>query len=330
MSEEALGLERARRDAAAWFERLNHRNVSTQALLDFRVWRRDAMNAVAYRELELAWSNRREPPRGAEIPAPTDAPKHRLLPAYLVGPGNRALKGLVILLLAGSLTAGGVCLESRGRTYRTALGEQRLIALADGSRVRLDTDTVVRVKLGRGTRQVVLDRGQAFFEVAHDPARPFSVKASEATVRALGTQFDVRRESGRVQVTLLEGRVLVRRTDSPSVRGWVLAPGDQIELGPRSAPAAVRRVQTDTVVGWTTGRLVFRDAPFAAALAEVNRYSRKPVILEAPSIARSPVNGSFESGDTEAFVAAACGLYDLRAIRRSDGAVVLRPTNTAD
>lgn len=316
-------IERARREAADWLTALNNRMVTTQALLDFRQWRKVPVNADAYSEVERAWREAAELAGDPDIVAATAAagskPARPPLPGYLVGPAGRTV---LALLVVGAIGAAVSVARGPGRTYDTAVGEQRLIRLTDGSRVRLDTATRVQVAFRGGERRVLLLRGQAFFEVAHDPARPFLVEADGATVRALGTRFDVRRDPEGVQVTLVEGRVRVRRGGG---EGWTLAPGQQIRVGAKVASPAPRAVEAGAATSWTTGRLVFRGLPLAAAVAEVNRYATRPVRLEAQAVAATPVTGAFDSGDTDAFVAAVCALYDLRADQGADGDVILRP-----
>lgn len=326
MSEARADLDLARREAADWLERLNQPVVSTSTLMDFRAWRREPVRAAAYRELVAAWTAKgaRQPGPGLAEPGAAEG-RRGLLPAYLVGPGPDWLKGAILVVGLAGVAAAQDPLFDRGRAYRTGLGEQRLIVLEDGSRVRLDTDTILRVKFRPRDRGVVLERGQAYFEVAPDPARPFRVRSAWTEVRAVGTAFDVRRGADTVRVILVSGRVQVRRVDATAATGWALTPGQQIDVGPR--PGAVRRraVEARSETSWISGRLVFRGEALEAAIAEVNRYARTPVRLEAPSLAATPISGSFEAGNTQAFVAAVAALYGLRAVPSSDGTVRLRP-----
>ncbi|HVI33750.1 FecR family protein [Phenylobacterium sp.] len=320
--------DRARSEAAAWFARLGRQAVTTDALRAFRDWRRTPANAQAYAEVERTWAKAGTLAQDPEIRAATHAaldrrPRSRTagLPR---GPLAWGAAGLAALALAAALRFGpGLAAPA----YDTGVGEQRLVVLEDGSRVRLNTDSRVRIRFHDDRRRVELVRGQAFFEVAHDPARPFTVDAGAADVRALGTRFDVRRLDGTVQVTLVEGSVRVQadaaRADDETHAAWTLAPGQQLTVAPGRA-AAPRPADTAGATSWTTGRIVFRETPLAAAVAEVNRYAPHKISLEAPALAAAPVNGVFDTGDTEAFVAAASSLFGLEARRAPDGAVVLK------
>lgn len=319
--------DRARSEAAAWFARLGRQAVTTDALRAFRDWRRTPANAQAYAEVERTWAKAGTLAHDPEIRAATHAAldrRPRTRPAGLPrSPLAWGAAGLAALALAAGLRFGpGLAAPA----YDTGVGEQRLVMLDDGSRVRLNTDSRVRIRFRDDRRRVELLRGQAFFEVAHDPARPFTVDAGAADVRALGTRFDVRRLDGTVQVTLVEGAVRVQADEARAEDGpaaWTLAAGQQLTVAAGRA-AAARPADTAGATSWTAGRIVFRETPLAAAVAEVNRYAPHKVTLEAPSLAAAPVNGVFDTGDTEAFVAAASSLFGLEARRTPDGAVVLK------
>ncbi|MET3528175.1 FecR family protein [Phenylobacterium koreense] len=212
-----------------------------------------------------------------------------------------------------------IVMATRGPAYSTDVGAQQVVRLEDGSVVRLNTDSKVRVRYGQHVRRLVLERGQAYFEVAHDGGRPFVVEAGDAQVRALGTKFDVQRTEGKTRVTLVEGRVEVARAGTPSA--WTLKPNEQITLGeaaPRPGPADVPQATS-----WTIGRLRFLDTPLVKAVDEVNRYSRTKIVLDAGDVAQVRINGAFETGDTAAFVSAVTELFGLTAAR-TDDRIVLR------
>lgn len=309
--------ERLIEEASAWFSKLNTRSVSSETLEGFRVWRQGAGHREAYAEVEAAW-------RRANALENDPYAKDAVAEAFERGRSRRAAAGPktwrpialvgVGVLLATSLGLG-IAVRSGffGRSYATGVGEQRLVQLDDGSRIRLDTDTRLVVRLSGVRRQVRLEQGQALFEVAHDPARPFIVAAGATDVRALGTQFDVRRDAGHVQVTLLQGRVEVRQGEHSQGAVVVLRPGEQIlangALG-RPAPADVT-----TATSWADGRLLFHAIPLRQAIAEMNRYSRRPIVLAAPGLGDEAVTGAFDTTNVDGFVLAISGLHGLRVER---------------
>jgi transmembrane sensor len=321
MSEQTADATRAESEAAAWFAELGRTPIATHTLRDFQAWRQSAAaNAAAYDAIEARWQAmpllandpdieaviadtlRRRPPR--------PAPRARPGGAILLGAG----------LLAGCAVAGWLMLVAFP-TYSTHVGEQRLVVLRDGSRVRLNTDSKLKVRFGLQDRRVILARGEAFFEAAHDPAKPFVVEADGARVRAIGTKFNVRRTGGGVQVTLVEGRVQVGRAATPNEA--TLLPNQQLTVTPArvTMPSPVDGLQA---ASWTTGRLVFRGVPLSSAIQEINRYTGRKIVLEAPAdLAGQPVSGSFDPGDPKAFVQAATTLFDLKADWSDDDQVRL-------
>lgn len=326
MSDEAVVPdERARREAADWFTLLNNRTVTTKALNEFRAWRKHPRNDAAYAEIDTVWRRANGLSYDIDIlNAVNDAmiKKPRQM-AFFFGPIGRSSSIALLAGLAALAVFAGYAMTQTGDRYATAVGEQRLIRLADGSRLRLDTGSEVRVRLGRSKRDVELTSGRAFFEVVPDPARPFVVAAGPMDVQAIGTRFEVRRGAqGALQVTLVEGsvRVALDKTE----RAWTLAPGQELVVAKRQAAPAVAKVDVASETSWTTGRLVFRGVPLGEAVAEVDRYDPKGVTLDAPELAATPVSGVFDSGDTTAFVAAVTDLYGLEADRQRDGTLVLR------
>lgn len=313
--------EQAETEAAAWHARLSRPAVTTDALREFKAWKADPANAAAYRHVEETWARAGALAHDPEIRRLTQA----TLAARPPRPGRRPwpAAGLALAVLAVVIGLGGwMLLQASGTRYSTGVGEQRLIVLEDGSRMRLNTDSVVRVRFTRGERRVTLARGEAFFEVAHNPARPFIVAADDAQVRALGTKFDVRREPQAVQVTLLEGRVRVDHDARPAA---TLDPDQTLTVSPQGV-SRPRTVDAAAAANWTTGRLTFRGLPLAAAVAEVNRYTSHKIVLEGPpALAQQPVSGVFDVGDPQAFAAAAASLLDLAAKPQPDGAIRLTP-----
>ncbi len=169
-------------------------------------------------------------------------------------------------------------LRRDGQTFDTRVGERRVIVLEDESRVTLNTDTRIAVAFDKKDRVIRLERGEALFNVAHDAGRPFFVRADGGEVRAIGTRFMVRRDGARLAVTLLEGKVAVRKDALAPI---LLEPGDRVVLG-ADAVALRDRPQIDTVTAWQRGELILRDTPVAEAVREMNRYSQSHIELEAP------------------------------------------------
>ena len=210
----------------------------------------------------------------------------------------------------------------RSPVYKTAVGEQRSVSLSDGSVIVLNTHSEVRVRMTPLERRIDLMRGEAQFHVAKNPNRPFWVSTSEATVRAVGTVFNVRNDRLGTDVAVLEGRVEVsavpefvslheRATEAVSagqLRNTEAAPVSvDLAAGQRAAVTA-RGIErevgptVEAVAGWTERRLVFRDARLADVVAEFNRYRVRPLIIDDSQLADLKVGGVFDASDPESLV----------------------------
>jgi transmembrane sensor len=325
MSDPTADGSRAQAEAASWFARLSQHSVTTQALRDFQAWRQSPPNDAAYAAVEAQWEAAGGLASDPEIQAATAEALRR-------GPPKAARAKRTPPLTLGALVVASLAVAawlsfSAAPTYSTRVGEQRLVVLSDGSRVRLNTDSAVRVRFRPKERRIELTKGEAFFEAAHDAARPFVVQADGARVRAVGTKFDVRREGTTVRVALIEGRVQVGHPDQP--HPTTLLPNQALTVTPAgvSAPAAIDGLQA---ASWTTGRLIFRGVPLQAAIQEINRYSSRKIVLAGPpALAQEPVSGSFDPGDTKAFVEAATTLFDLQADWTAGPEVRLSPRSAA-
>lgn len=314
--------ERAEREAADWFAKLNTLSVTTAALEQFQAWRRIPSNDAAYERIEALWDvggRLRDDPdiqRGVAQALNRRPWLHRALDLWNAAP--KARNG-AIAMAAAALLALTFVIDQSGQ-YRTGVGEQQVVTLDDGSRLRLDTDSRVKVRFGKAGRDIRLLRGQVFFDVAHDPSRPFVVTADGTRVRALGTRFDVRLAGEAVKVTLVEGSVEV--TQPETAKAWRLAPGQALNTDQTTVQP--RQVDVAAATSWTSGRLIFRETPLAQAVAEVNRYSRNKVVVDSPRLQNVSVNGVFEVGDTEAFVSAVSDLFELDA-KRTEREIRLTP-----
>lgn len=313
--------EQVRAEAAQWVARLATRPVPTDVLALFMIWRKVPEHRAAYDEAAGVWDASADLATRPDMRALAEEAYQRGRRQRRSTLGRRfglPVAGLVAVALAIGVTHG-LDGAAKSETYGTKVGEQSEVALDDGSRVSLDTDTRLRVRFSPTLRHVDLEHGQAFFTVAHNAARPFVVDADHTDVTATGTQFAVRRLGDEVAVTLVEGGVAVAPPNRPKTQ---LGAGQQWSLRRDQAPQ-VRAVDTGVATAWKQGRIVLDDTPLAAAIAEVNRYARKPVKLDSERFAGERVGGSFATGDIASFVAAVTAVLPLAAVRGTDGSIHL-------
>jgi transmembrane sensor len=311
-------------EAAVWVARLHGPDRSVAMERECLAWQaRSAEHREAFERCTETWQ---------------DVPRVSLANAYAgaapvggsLDRSRRSFRWIATAAVA-VVVAGTALLVQPWRgddVYSTGVGEQHQVLLDDGTRMSLNTDTRVRVDLGSDRRDVLVVRGEALFEVGKDPKRPFVVRAADSEVEALGTTFAVRftpddaRTGQTLSVTLIEGQVAVR----PVARGGGTggpAPGQAMSLqaGERvrfiaSAVAVAPRVDRpniDAVMAWKRSEAVFDDVALADAVAEMNRYTRTPIVLlDAPALAGLRISGLYRTSDSAGFARAVAALHGLR------------------
>lgn len=217
------------------------------------------------------------------------------------------------------------------RRFATRIGERRDLVLEDGSRVTLNTASILETRYSPERREVALLQGQALFHVAHNPGRPFVVLAGNRRITAVGTSFDVRvRQGGQVDVLLVEGRVRVEPVARqgmariiPALAVTDLEAGEQLIASGDGEPV-VTAGDVERTTAWNRGILVFRNDSVGEAVREVNRYSGVQLVVDDPRVAGLRVSGVFPTARREDFVAALEALYPVSAEQESAGIVRLR------
>jgi transmembrane sensor len=236
----------------------------------------------------------------------------KVLPAPSAARAGRAPSMRAIPLRAGwaiAAVAAGVCaavlmLPSLDG-FRTQVGEQRRVALEDGSVAMINTDSNVGVRLAKHQRRITLRRGEAWFQVAKDHARPFVVDAGTVHVRATGTAFSVRREEKGARVVVTEGQVLAWR-DGASAPPLAISAGHEAFIAVDTPqPTQAKPSRTEDVLAWRRGEIVLGGETIASAVNEFNRYNTRKIVLRDPAAGRRTIVGYFLIDQPEQFALAA-------------------------
>ena len=338
-------------EAAAWSARLAEGPLAPQDEADFQAWLdADPANAEVVGEVMGAW---RAVEAYAAAPELLELRKQALASAQRAhrGRSTRALMGAnwPWAALAASIALVVVLASSWDlivpTTYQTGLGERRVVALSDGSKLSLDAQTKVLVRYAFGKRQLWLERGRAKFDVAKDPLRPFTVDAAGREVVATGTSFSVELVHRQVRVVLYEGHVAVldktagvAAPGAAIVVGSALTPADHAltpghELitpeadptGASSPAAVVASVDPVRSLSWEAGQLVFEDEPLSTAVERMNRYASTPLAIGDAGAGEVRISGVFRAGDTSSFAQGLSAAFPIQA-RAEAGRVVLYRT----
>jgi transmembrane sensor len=220
--------------------------------------------------------------------------------------------GLMSLLRTTREVTVAVSDATTALSFETGHGEQLIRRLEDGSVLHLNSNSAATSTFSKTARLVTLASGQAAFEVAHDPTRPFRVLTGSAEVVAIGTQFDVRLLGDSTVVTVIEGRVAV--APSPTLRKhgtnaseeprYVQVSADQqIQVTPAEWPATPTPVDAQHTTAWLHREIVFDHEPLERVAAEFNRYAPKPIEIATPALRNLQISGAFATDDTDAFLA---------------------------
>ena len=235
------------------------------------------------------------------------------------------IRAVAVFAVVAVAATTGLFYAAKGevQTISTAVGGHKLVKLSDGSRIELNTNTVIQIK--NWQRTVVLAKGEAFFEIKHDALHPFTVDVSGQRITDLGTKFVVRRKSDEVQVALLQGSARFEaQHDGGQSRVAVLTPGDFATATSRSF--SVQKVSEAVLLdalSWRRGVLVFHNTSLEEAAREFNRYNRSKLVIEGAA-AQLQIDGTFSASDPGTFTQIASDILHLRVEERHGNTVLSR------
>jgi transmembrane sensor len=208
-----------------------------------------------------------------------------------------------------------------GRTYVARGNARPILHLADGTRIQLNADTQVRTDVTKAQRTVMLEHGEAYFDVVHDARRPFVVIAGNRRITDLGTKFSVRRDGDDVKVIVKEGRVRVDTVDGQAAPVYavggnvVVAKSDETLIANASAKAL------DDQLSWRTDMLEFHQETLADAAAQFNRYNQRQIVVEGAARAIR-IGGSFRADNIDVFVLLVRNALGLK-VRHDEGKITI-------
>jgi transmembrane sensor len=296
--------EQTEREASAWFARLCADDVTAEDRARFELWR-DAhpYHVKVFDEMSATWQ---EIAKSAPLVRAVNFGQSMNAAAQ---PGTRRR----LLLGAAAASIGMLVIGVAWNLYRqkeetrfqTAVGEQAAIALPDGSSFDLNTNSRVGVDYSARSRVIHLERGEAYFKVAHDTQRPFWVRAGDYWVRAVGTAFNVYLRPTGVEVTVSEGTVSVVNAtewDTPPTDGAVAQSAAAVTAGEQADAHGRAKVihelnstQLNRLLAWRKSSLYFQDQPLGDVVNELMRYTTLKIELSDEALRQLPVGGTFQT-----------------------------------
>ena len=331
-------------EAAAWLS-LRDRGMSAAETAEFVRWlQQDPQHAAVFSEFDAVWKDfdrlgavaTPTPPTAApDADALAPRPRVRRHPALAWGAAGIAAAALVAISF--------ITFASPQYTAETAVGAFQKIDLPDGSVAQLNTDSAIDTEFTHHERRVRIVRGEVFFTVTKDPARPFIVTSGPVAVRAVGTAFNVRQRSESVEVLVTEGRVRVddaeagrsflpapdpARSEPPLLvageRATVaLAPGTASPSAALATVVALTRPATQRFLAWQERRLEFEAEPLDEVVREFNRYNHRKLVIADPRLSSKRFSGTFRADGYESLVRLLEQDFGVAAVTR-EREIVLR------
>lgn len=312
---------RLRKEAVAWVIRLQNDGLSQEERRAFNAWHEQSpAHALMFRKVSTVWDS-------PDLRAAAEA-------AVQVDPSSFKLRttarrwwaipaaACVILII---VTAIHLDVITRWRAdYRTEVGERRTVELPDRSIVTLNTQSAIELSFDASTRRIRLLKGEALFNVRHDPVRPFIVESADTATRAVGTAFVVRAEPDGDQVVVIEGTVEVdaisaRREAHPPA---IATSGSRIDMvqGRMGEPYPI---DISAASAWARGRLVVNGVPFAQVIDELRRYYPGTIVLWNHTIDEMRVTGTYNLEDPARVLSLLTQTLPIRQVSLTDRIVIL-------
>lgn len=315
------------RTAEGWLARMGRPGVGVRDQAALQAWLEAAPDHLRQYEQLKADQAALENLRGAfavDLARLGRSQRRPAAPRRLVLAGGLAVASLALVMALTPM----LWTPTVGRLYESAPGRIVDVTLDDGSRVTLDAGSAVRVALSDDARRVMLERGSAYFDVAHDAGRPFQVGVADRHVIVTGTRFVTSLTGDAAEVSLLQGRIVIGRGDGGQkgalAGGLVMKPGERAVF--RSGEQDIRKASADveTATAWRNRKLVFRDAPLSAVIAAAARYSDAPLVVADPELNEIRVTAILPLEGAGSLSERMAALLPVRTERASDGHILIR------
>lgn len=325
-------------EAMDWLLRLEAAPHDRAVQEELAAWRgRSAAHDQAYRRVTRMWRLAGDLPSDYAEREDFTGPLSRSRPAAGGRParGSRATKSrfrrpVAVAGFAAVLAACLVLLLHPSLLFRlqadhaTGVAETRSIVLDDGSRLQLAAESAIAVGFDGGQRRVTLIAGQAFFDVAHEPERPFTVEAEGLAVTVTGTAFAVGLNRERVSVAVAAGAVEVVSADDGAA-AYRLVPGDRLTMASATDDISRARVALADIAAWRRGQMIVAARPLADVIEEIGRYHRGAILLEDAALGERRITGVFSLQNPIAALEAAAGTQGAEVAQFTPYVLVVRP-----
>jgi transmembrane sensor len=322
--------------ASIWLVRLDNGNLSEQSRKELKVWLSvDKRHQVALKAMADVWDGMDE--------VLLNLDDKNLSEKTLLWPVLEPM--LKPLALAASVSFLAVFLwfampnDVQKNSYATLIGQQMDATFDDGSIIHLNTNTRIETEFSDKKRIIKLIKGEALFEVAHDPERPFIVYAGDRLVQAIGTKFVVHLKSENIQVTVTDGKVKMSKValdtkldDIKALNNTTMqkddvyiAKGEKVIVGSNKRPK-LTHMKPENIkrkLAWLDKKLIFENEELFDVIEEINRYDDVKIVLKEPSLHNIRISGRFDLGDSEALIEALELSFNMKSLRLDSNKILL-------
>jgi transmembrane sensor len=311
--------------AAVWVARLRSDSVTEEDYQQFALWlSANPEHTVAFDDMLDLWED-----LAVTRHLPIETPASAIEPATAPDWGRRRWLGAGFAAAAcvafALILAPQLRLQDNPLEYQTDIGEQRVVNLADGSQLFLNTNTRLEVRLSDNRRHINLVRGEAFFDVAQNPQRPFIVDAGAVEVRVLGTAFNIHLHDEQSDITVTRGVVRVTERGKPGSRAPAteLLYANQSVIANRSGLARRGEQNITSTVAWRDGKIVAESMTLAALVDEIARYHELKILIAEPELAHRTVSGVFQLDNPDTILRALEHSFEIHSMVLEDSSVLL-------
>jgi transmembrane sensor len=312
-----------RAQAADWLAQMQNPDATPDTRDAFEQWRNtDIRHALAFEQCRSLWLMSQELKNDTDIQRELNAARARKKSRthnnrwYLL-----ATAATFLVISVGVFFQ----LSPKPIEYSTAIAEQRLIQLEDGSSALLNTDSVLEVHFTGSKRALQLKKGEAYFSVAKDPQRPFEVTAATGVVRAVGTEFNVALLNKKLTLDVTEGVVEFKvKTAANNPLGATVKQGEAINFNSNDTQLTIQPANTARINAWKSRKIYFSADTLENAVAEYNRYTKKQIVILHDELKQQKISGMFNADDVDTFIFSLEQLLDVRVERHQGKILIMR------
>ncbi len=337
--------------ASQWISAID-RGLSTQEQEQFKLWMlQSTAHQNAVYELAQLWDDLSVLNELSVLFPNKHSAGIKTKPAYVYGIAASVVAALMMcsyfLLNMGSNFNQNLAKVNYTKIYKTKVGEQATYVLPDGTIVQLNTNSSLEVAYSQGRRQLLLSRGEGRFNVAKDASRPFSVMAGDKSFTALGTVFNVQRNtSSDLELVVTEGKVMITdpsvavnaddfkayqqasnsNQEIRKINANIVISGEKAVIE-QSVTKPITQLSVDDVqrdLAWQNGMLIFNGEQLVDALNEVSRYTATRFELSSDELARIKVAGVFKAGDVAGLLESLQNNFSIEHERLGEHVVSLK------